>query len=60
MNELEAKKKAVELMRVEAAKGEMELQIIERLHEIERLKKNIEIQDKRINEIKTTLRGDHG
>lgn len=41
---LEKKKKVLELKRVETAKMELELKIEERLEEIERLKKAIEIQ----------------
>lgn len=41
---LEMKKKVLELKRVETARMELELKIEERLDEIERLKKAIEIQ----------------
>ena len=51
MDGLEKKRKEVELIRVRSAKAEMELQIEERYAEIERIKKNIEIQDKRISQL---------
>lgn len=41
---LDMKKKVLELKRVETARMELELKIEERLEEIERLKKAIEIQ----------------
>lgn len=56
MNDLDKKRKEVELMRVEAAKAEMELLIEEKLAEIERIKKNIEVQDKKIVELKTIIK----
>lgn len=55
MNELDKKRKIVELMRVTAAKAEMELQIEEKLSEIDRIKKNIAVQDAKIDEIKELL-----
>jgi hypothetical protein len=55
MNDLEIKRKSVEILRVEAAKAEMELLIEEKLSEIERIKKNIEIQKARISELKEWL-----
>lgn len=55
MNELDKKRKIVELMRVTAAKAEMELQIEEKLSEIDRIKKNIAVQDVKIDEIKELL-----
>lgn len=55
MNELEKKRKEVELLRVEAARAEMELQIEEKLAEIDRIKKNILVQEQKIKEIKTVL-----
>jgi len=55
MNELEKKRKKVELLRVEAARAEMELQIEEKLAEIDRIKKNILVQEQKIKEIKTAL-----
>jgi len=55
MNELDKKRKEVELLRVEAAKAEMELQIEEKLSEIDRIKKNILVQNEKIKEIKAFL-----
>lgn len=55
MNELDKKRKEVELLRVEAAKAEMELQIEEKLSEIDRIKKNISVQNEKIKEIKAFL-----
>jgi hypothetical protein len=52
---LETKKLQVELLRVEASKAELELKIEESLADIERLKRHIEIQDKRILEITEQL-----
>lgn len=43
MTPLELKRKKVELLRVSAAKAEMELRIHERLDEIERVKEHIAI-----------------
>lgn len=56
MNELERKKRSVELLRVEAAKAELELHIAERLEEIERLRHNIKTQEKRAEELRTLLK----
>lgn len=55
MNELDKKRKEVELLRVETAKAEMELQIEEKLSEIDRIKKNISVQNEKIKEIKAFL-----
>lgn len=55
MNDLDKKRKEVELLRVEAAKAEMELQIEEKLSEIDRIKKNILVQELKIKEIKQSL-----
>ena len=55
MTELEKKKKQLELARVSLAKQELELKIEERLDEIERLKVNIEVQNKRILELKQEI-----
>lgn len=56
MNDLDRKRKEVELIRVNAAKSEMELQIYEKLSEIERIKKNIEIQESRVAELEKLLK----
>jgi hypothetical protein len=55
MNELERKKLELELKKVDCAKEEMELKVLERLAEIDRLKDNIITQEKRINEIEEIL-----
>lgn len=52
---LERKKTEVELIRVEAAKAEMELRIAERQEEIKRVEENIKIQDSKILELKQRL-----
>lgn len=56
MNELEKKKKQLELARVSLAKQELELKIEERLDEIQRLRDAIVLQDKKINELSQELR----
>ena len=53
---LEKKKKELELAKVECAKQEMELKICESEENIKRLQDTIEIQDKRILEIKEILK----
>ena len=55
MNDLELKKMNMELLRVQAAKAELEYKILEKEHEIERLKSNIELQEKKEEEIKLLL-----
>lgn len=45
MSPIELKKIKVELLRVSAAKAELELRIDERLEEIQRLKDNIKISE---------------
>lgn len=58
---LDIKRKEMELARVRVARQEMELRIMERQEEIDRLEKNIDIQNqselKLTNEIKT-LKGE--
>ena len=54
--ELDLKKKQVELKRVEAAREEMEMVIMERLHEIERVKASIKIQENREVELKQIIK----
>ena len=53
---LELKKKQTELLRVQAAKAELELRVEERLEEIARIKEHIIIQEKREHEIKEELK----
>ena len=55
MNPLEIKIREVELIRVGAAKAELEFRIMERMDEIERIKINIDNQTKREEELKTEL-----
>ena len=45
MNPLELKRKKVELLRVSAAKAELELRIHERMEEVERLQEHIKISE---------------
>lgn len=53
---LEKKKIQVELMRVQAAKAELELKIDERLEEIKRLEEHIKIQSNKIIELEEKLK----
>jgi len=55
VNDLEIKRKRVELARVQVARQELELKIDERLDEIKRLKEHIDIQIKRENELSKQL-----
>lgn len=54
--DIEIKRKQVELIRVQAAMAEMELQIEEKLSEIERIKKNIATQMARVTELQELLK----
>lgn len=51
MLNIELERKKLELKRVEMAKADMEFTILERLADIERLKKNIQNQDERIKSL---------
>lgn len=51
MNDLEIKRKKLELARVQISKQELEFKIEERLDEIKRIKEHIEIQIKREKEL---------
>lgn len=53
---LEKLKIKAELLRVQAAKAEMEMHVEERKLEIERLLENVSNQDKRINELQDKLK----
>jgi len=53
---LDKLKMKAELLRVQAAKAEMELHIEERKLEIQRLLENVANQDKKINEIESKLK----
>lgn len=55
LSDIELKKRKSEFLKVSAAKMDMEVTILEREADIERLKKNIEIQDKREKELKDIL-----
>lgn len=55
MSPLELKKIQVELLRVQAAKGEMELRIQERMEEIQRLEDSIKISEAKELELQTKL-----
>lgn len=59
MNKLEAMKKHVELAKVKAAKMEMEVRILEKQEEIERLEVNIANQEAAIMKIEAELKGDN-
>lgn len=50
--DIQALKKQAELLRVQAAKAEMDFQIAERMAEIDRLKANIQIQLNKETELK--------
>lgn len=52
---LEIKKLQVELLRVSAAKAELELRIEERLDEIERVKEHIKVSEAREKELRIKL-----
>jgi hypothetical protein len=53
--QLEIKKMEVELIRVKAARMEMEFKVMERLDDIERLKDQIKIQEAREDELKEKI-----
>lgn len=55
MNEIDKKKKQLELKRVALAREDMELQVLIKHDEILRLKTNIEIQLKREAELENEL-----
>lgn len=57
MNPLEMKKLVAEVKRVDAAKAEMEYRIEDCLSQIDRLKEQIVIQDKRLKELSELLKG---
>ena len=56
MNSLELKRIEVELIRVQAARAELEFKIEERLDEIERIKEHIKAQIKREEELTIKIR----
>lgn len=53
---LETKRKEVELLKVSAAKAELEFKILEKLEDIERIKQHIELQIKREVELKEEIK----
>jgi hypothetical protein len=55
LTSLELKKTKVELLKVSAAKAELELRVEERLEEIERIKDNIKIQEKKEVELQSKI-----
>lgn len=54
-NKLETMKVQVAIKKVEAAKAELEMKILERLEDIERMKEHIDIQDEKLKELKQEL-----
>jgi hypothetical protein len=52
---LDLKKAKVELLRVSAAKAELELRIDERLEEIERIKEHIKVQENKEEELRNKI-----
>lgn len=55
MGPLELKKLQVELLRVSAAKGEMELKIDERMDEVRRLEEHIKVQTLKEEELRLKI-----
>lgn len=55
MTNLELKRTEVELIRVQAARAELEFKIIEREDEIERIRENIQAQLKREEELRIKI-----
>lgn len=60
MDMLEFKKTEVELMRVQAARMELEVKIMEREQDIARMNDNIKIQQAKEDELKERLKGMKG
>jgi len=56
MNNLEFKRMEVELIRVQAARAELEFKIVEREHDIARIKEHIQIQLDKEEELKAKLK----
>lgn len=56
MDSLEIRKAKVELMRVQAAKAELELKIFEREMEIERIRESIKVQEDKIVELEEKIK----
>ena len=55
MQDLEYKRKELELVKVAAARAELEFKILEKEDEIQRIKDHIQIQIKREDEIRAEL-----
>ena len=56
MRDIEKKKLQVEMMKVQAAKADMEYKILERMEDIERIKENIKVQENREQELRELLK----
>ena len=56
MNDLELKRMEVELIRVQAARAELEFKIVEAEHNIARIKEHIKIQLDKEEELKNKLK----
>lgn len=52
---LDVKRKEVELKKVEASRFELEIKIMEREEEIQRVKDHLKIQDQKIDDIKKEI-----
>ena len=52
---LDRKRKEVEILRIQASRAELEMKILEREEEIERIRVSMAAQDKRIAELKSEL-----
>lgn len=57
MDNLEIQRKKLEIIKVKAAKAEMEFKILEKEEEILRLRKNMELQDAHVAKIEKELEG---
>ena len=55
MPDLKLEKKKLELLRIKTGQAEIEYKIMERLDDVERMKKNLEIQKQRIKELEQEL-----
>lgn len=55
MSPIDKKRKELELIKVSAARAEMEFRIFEKEEEIHRLRQNIEVQLKRESELREEL-----
>lgn len=55
VNKIEIKRMKLEMVKVAAARAEMEFRIEERMEEIARIEDNIKLQDKREQELKEKI-----